>query len=374
MTKHYFKKPMIVGVSEAETVTDVAVGMRDLGDNSGNMLFSKGLEKVLSGAVATPYSRIWERDYTGGDCVVFAAANWLNDYSDFGWAYELLKDVDIPVFAFGIGAQAGNDFKIPKMKPGTLNFVKLLSERSVEIGTRGRFSSEVLEHYGIKNSNPVGCPSMLLGDIHGLNVRKSGGDGVVLHGTRHLNRYSTDLLQSFFYYQAYRRQFDILLQSEVPDISAVLLGESHSLPESSLKIMKDEYRADSNADVLRYLREHGAFFSTFSSWKDYASRKKFFLGTRIHGTVASVLAGTPALLVAHDARTTELAETLNIPFVQSTAIDRSKDLPIDAFYEEARNFDYNAKYRTYRDAYSEIFEKNGLHHWDQSLMYKWGTD
>jgi hypothetical protein len=51
-----------------------------------------------------------------------------------------------------------------------------------------------------------------------------------------------------------------------------------------------------------------------TTWMDYLETFDFSFGTRIHGTVAALLAGTPALLLAHDSRTLELANYHDIPY------------------------------------------------------------
>ncbi|MFM8981771.1 MAG: polysaccharide pyruvyl transferase family protein, partial [Spartobacteria bacterium] len=50
------------------------------------------------------------------------------------------------------------------------------------------------------------------------------------------------------------------------------------------------------------------------SWVQFhRENTDFTISSRIHGCVASLLAGKPALLLAHDQRTSELAETMGIP-------------------------------------------------------------
>ena len=48
-------------------------------------------------------------------------------------------------------------------------------------------------------------------------------------------------------------------------------------------------------------------------WIDDLRDFDFSFGTRIHGTIAALLAGTPAVVLAHDSRTLELARYFDIP-------------------------------------------------------------
>ncbi len=49
------------------------------------------------------------------------------------------------------------------------------------------------------------------------------------------------------------------------------------------------------------------FFLDPKAWFAHLANYDFSFGTRIHGNIAALLAGTPALLLAHDSRTLELA-------------------------------------------------------------------
>lgn len=48
-------------------------------------------------------------------------------------------------------------------------------------------------------------------------------------------------------------------------------------------------------------------------WLEHLAGVEFSYGTRIHGNIAAILAGTPAYVLAHDSRTAELAEYHAIP-------------------------------------------------------------
>ena len=49
------------------------------------------------------------------------------------------------------------------------------------------------------------------------------------------------------------------------------------------------------------------------SWLEHLAGFDFSYGTRIHGNIAAILAGTPAYVLAHDSRTAELADFHAIP-------------------------------------------------------------
>ena len=86
----------------------------------------------------------------------------------------------------------------------------------------------------------------------------------------------------------------------------------------------------------------------------------FVFGTRIHGNITALLAGTPAYVVAHDTRTLELSRYHEIP--HRTVDELRPDLDAAELYDEA-DFGpfvagHAARFRTYLD----YVESHGLRH------------
>ena len=55
------------------------------------------------------------------------------------------------------------------------------------------------------------------------------------------------------------------------------------------------------------------FFLDPPPWFAFLAARDFAFGSRIHGTIAALIAGTPAVVLAHDSRTLELARYFDIP-------------------------------------------------------------
>jgi polysaccharide pyruvyl transferase WcaK-like protein len=84
--------------------------------------------------------------------------------------------------------------------------------------------------------------------------------------------------------------------------------------EKNVRYLCDIFDAPKRKTV-DYLNRRVKVFFTVDGWVDFYRHIDFALGTRIHGTIASLLAGTPALLITHDTRITELARAMNIPYI-----------------------------------------------------------
>jgi hypothetical protein len=95
-------------------------------------------------------------------------------------------------------------------------------------------------------------------------------------------------------------------------------------------------------------------------WIDYLARQDFTFGTRFHGNVAALLARRPAMLLAHDSRTVELAEYHGMPHRLINQVNEQVDASelLDQFDPGPFNAVYDKTLRTYLD----FLERNGLSH------------
>ena len=66
----------------------------------------------------------------------------------------------LPITMVGVGAQASSRLTTCPVHPNTLKLMRLVSERSAQIGARGFYTAEVLAGYGIHNVRVIGCPSL----------------------------------------------------------------------------------------------------------------------------------------------------------------------------------------------------------------------
>lgn len=79
--------------------------------------------------------------------------------------------------------------------------------------------------------------------------------------------------------------------------------------------------------LLRSLAEEGRlrFFLNRRPWMDFLSGMDFSIGHRIHGTLLSLLAGTPAAVVPFESRTQELAAFHGLPVLSRERLGETPD-------------------------------------------------
>ncbi|WP_315835700.1 polysaccharide pyruvyl transferase family protein [Bradyrhizobium prioriisuperbiae] len=359
-----FRNALVVGVrqvnqhGEAATVEQT---MLSLGQNTGNMMFTQSLLRVLHGAKWGSFA-LSPEEIEGHDAIVLAAANWVNHFDDFGWLADRLEKTKLPVFLIGVGAQASNSEEIPNVTEGTLRLLRLVQDRSVSISARGTFSCEVLERYGITNVHPTGCPSLMLIGRDGPSpslLNDVGFDACCMHATRH-GFSKTDSFQTFLYRQAISRNIDLVLQSEIADIHYIMQHRTgEALPEKAEQAVMAVYGAAAG-QVEDFLIRHGRVFTLYQDWIDYMKQRSFCFGTRIHGTVAALIAGTPAALIVHDSRTVEMADIMGVPIVRWQDIPCDRDIDIAALYSRAQLQEFVKKFSGYYDGFLDYMARNAL--------------
>lgn len=359
------RKALVVGVRQipaTEERTTIEQIMLSLGQNTGNMMFTESLLRFVAGATWGSFS-LSPQEIEGHDAIILAAANWVNDFDDFGWLADRLERTRLPVFLVGVGAQASNSKEIPKVTEGTLRLLNLVKDRSISISARGTFSCEVLSHYGIKNARPTGCPSLLLMGPEGPQaslMREVSFDACCMHATRHGFR-QTDPFQTFLYRQAFSRNIDLVLQSEVADIHYV----ANELADDIIRTKAEEataavYGNEDRVKVANYLSKHGHVFTHYPDWIKYMQQRSFCFGTRIHGTIAALIAGTPATLIVHDSRTAEMADIMGVPRVPCETIPIDGDIDISSLYRKSQMESFSGNFTFYYKNFLAYMSENAI--------------
>lgn len=359
-----YRNALVVGVRQLDHSGEkptVEQMMLSLGQNTGNMMFTQSLTSVLEGAEWGSF-RLNAQDVEGHDAIVLAAANWVNNFDDFGWLAERLEKTKLPVLLIGVGAQASTADEIPEVSAGTLRLLSLVRDRSNSISARGTFSCEVLNRYGVKSARATGCPSLMLMGPEGPSpslLRDPHFDACCIHATRHgFSR--TDEFQTFLYRQAFSRGLDLVLQSEVADIHYAVRGQTgEDVPARAAEILPDIYGAQVEA-IATYLERHGRVFTQYPDWIAYMRQRSFCFGTRIHGTIAALIAGTPASLIVHDSRTMELAQIMGVPTVRWQDIPSDQDIDIPGLYSRPQLGDFVARFANYYSNFLDYMAENDL--------------
>ncbi len=358
------KDPFTPVSGEATLAQDV------FNSNTGNYLFAHSVHKMLMTpgtevvsnatlsetrpATATAIARVNEQF----DAFVIPLANAFRPGFEprLRCLTSLVAGLTVPVVVTGVGAQAA--LGVPAMSGSPLDdvvreFVAAVLERSASIGVRGEFTAAYLRDLGFPADtiDVIGCPSVFL---HGPDFRLAPAAGdlaadarvalSVTDGVPHLGRFVARL--------ADEHPASVFIGQDRDDLRAILWGEGPARETDPELPLRPDHRL--------YREDRVRFPLETWTWLQLLAEFDFAVGTRLHGSVAALLAGTPATLLAHDSRTAELATHHQLPHVSATALEQDPSArELWASYDpEPFNEVYQARFETFLT----FLERNGLEH------------
>ena len=340
------------------------------GTNVGNMLFQQAVVKSLSmpdyELASNGYDlKVADADRINDSCdvLVLPLANQFRP--NFGERLLAMADtirrLKVPVVVVGVGCQTDLDYDFTKLEAvnePVKRFVAAVLDHSSSIGVRGVCTAEYLKSLGFDDVDIIGCPSMFMDGPElkrpreieafdrstrlSVNISAFGEQAKFSTGLDKMGDVIAHVVSTYDDVDCVTQQRDSLM--------ALLLGsarqtrEVRGIPRDSFRVLHESGR------VLAFVDPR--------TWFEHLAGRQFVLGTRLHGGIAALLAGTPAYLVAHDSRTLELAQYHAIPHTGIRSVIAGQD-PRD-WYESS---DYSAMLRGHPDrfaAYADFLNRNGL--------------
>lgn len=341
--------------------------------NTGNLLFADAVHRLLSvpGAeIAMDANRLARTDHTDAtaaaveeqyDHVVLPLANALR----VEWApmldrlSGLIERLTIPVTVVGMGAQfaLGHlDATLPDdVVAAQRRFVRAVLDHSARIGVRGQITADHLARlgFGPEHVQVIGCPSLFWrSSMPQVRDERATGqlhrdDPIILTiGTTtrpeilpFIDRAAEEFPQLVYVAQ---REYDLALLQWGRDAEGL------------------DPRLPVNREHRLYREDRIRLFLDSRPWVDFASRHRFAVGTRLHGSVAAILGGTPALMVAHDSRTLEVADYHAIPYRELGQV--RPQTSVAELFELADYNAFNAGVTERWERLTGFLEANGLAH------------
>lgn len=298
--------------------------LRRTGGNTGNSAFVRGLHDSIGGPSElfrwdAPAEIIRERCQV----IVLACANQLGPHSDLGDFANHLEKIDLPIVAFGLGAQSASFDDEIALTKGTRRWVEVLAAHSPtskpNIGVRGHFSHRQMEKLGLgAKASVTGCPSNFINTDALLHEKLDG-------------RYKIESMSriaaaaGLLYWPSLQKieesladivdatQGLYITQHEI-NMIRIARGEFAAIDDDTLKQLNMYIRPKlSTAEFVLWCRRHAACFIDAASWMESLRNFDFVVGPRFHGVMLAMQAGTPGGVIAHDSRTLEMCETMCIP-------------------------------------------------------------
>ena len=351
------------GVSPLISHDQAEVIMRNrIGSNIGNLLFPASVSRALLcedtvidtvNTLRRYSSEHVKRINETYDCLVLPFANafrcsFLKELNDIT---DLVSQLKIPCIVVGIGIQ-GKKRKAEKQEEldkAVIRFMKAVLSKSVMVGLRGEITAEYLSSLGFqaeRDFTVIGCPSMYMWGkrLPEMKVKELKPDSLVSMNSK------IQLPQKFHNFM-YRSSTSLpnfhYVAQVIQEIRQMYMGTDY--PVNFAKKIPKHFPTDFTHPI--YQSGKGISFTNLPSWLEYLQGKDFSFGSRIHGNIASILAGTPCFIVVSDERIKELVTYHHIPHLMMK--DLTKDTCIFDLYEKA---DFAAIQKHH--------EKNFLHYLD----------
>ncbi|MBO5453548.1 MAG: glycosyltransferase [Clostridia bacterium] len=352
------EKPVVIasGVKLKSTADTFETKIRDVGYNTGNMMFVNALNEQLDVKKIDFYHPELFKDERDVSCVI-PSANFIicgEAIEDDG--IKFMEGTEFPITLAGLGAQADARNNTPKalvesLNPEKIKFFKMASQRAVSLGIRGSFTAECLEIMGIKNYRIIGCPSFYKHMDGVLPEFKTPSSKKTIMTVTSGNRFESNLVKF-----GYENNSDWIMQmtAELPYI------ETGEIQYSQQEIERAFPNLKINKKMLEYMKNHRRLFFNIDEWNEYleAGEFTFAYGSRFHGNINAFNHGIPTLWITHDSRTKELAEALYLPHItvhQFNSVSNMEQLIEYCNYEETIKH-----YPELLSNYKQFLKENGL--------------
>ncbi|MGP5387563.1 polysaccharide pyruvyl transferase family protein [Brachybacterium tyrofermentans] len=246
---------------------------------------------------------------------------------------EDLERLEIPLVVLGLGVQAPRrwnprDHALP---PEAIDLLKLIGERCEVVSVRGEFSASILRDYaGVRNVMVTGCPSFFQRPQAFAELRRFLGGprpGSVSFSMTNLSKPAEIELLGRAIRE--RQTFVDVQTGPLGEFSDALRREPElaQVPDALKAVLRGAPGHIRDAELRDFFRQRSVRFTRAADWMEMISREiGFSWGTRLHANMATLLAGRPALWVAHDSRTIEATNALRLPAVTlSEALEMSTE-------------------------------------------------
>ncbi len=332
--------------------------------NAGNLVFSTAAYKILETAdtritvdrfVIDPSDadRINERY----DAYVIPLAN------AFRLSFEpvlirmtqLIRRLRIPVVILGVGSQSNvrhDSKRLDPIEPAVRDFVAAVLDRSPSIGVRGELTMDYLHRLGFRDVEVIGCPSMF---IHGDRMAIEKRVPTLERDARLAINVSPYVKAMGPVVQHHVERYPNLtyVPQDLDSLELLLWGEDGEPVDPA------DPRPVHLAHPL-FRDDKVRFFVDPWPWFAHLAAQDFSFGTRIHGNIAALIAGTPSYVLAHDSRTLELVRYFEIPHRLVTDVTSETDAA--ELYAEADYGPLNRGHAGRFATFTGYLDRHGLDH------------
>lgn len=273
------------------------------------MLKKSGLEKTTE-AINSNY-----------DAAIITFSNIVNPDADEPGLADIVERLDIPIYAFGVGIQVDFPADLTQLKPSVASLFSVLERKAKLLAVRGETTKSWLNRAGLSTPVALGCPSMFVYPRNVFSLRPPSKAERVMSaghmGAANLkpngNGRGRSLIAGFMGHGAAPIELSYVFQGEVRNYPS-FKSNPFIYNEATSTLDFETVCADMQ-DLYGQRHPFTRFYSfnDVGAWRQASMRYDVFIGDRIHGAVAAMQAGVPALVLYDDARVKELTSYHGIP-------------------------------------------------------------
>ncbi|QDP96843.1 polysaccharide pyruvyl transferase family protein [Microlunatus elymi] len=226
---------------------------------------------------------------------------------------------------------AGTRRRAGEIDQAVTDFVRAaLRHGSGPIGVRGEYTRDYLVQLGFGDDDVmvIGCPSMFM---YGPDLKIVKSADALADDARIALNISPYVRQLGPLSQRHAERYPNLIYLAQNDATLQLLITGRYPAKPTSATFRSGVPVTVDHPLIR--QDRVRFFLDPTPWIEHLKSYRFSFGSRIHGNIAALLAGTPALVLAHDSRTRELADYHRIPARLIT--DRPEQIDAAELYASA---------------------------------------
>jgi polysaccharide pyruvyl transferase WcaK-like protein len=312
---------------------DTAGLLQAVGGNVGNLAFQYPMQ-LLFDELILPWNLNTES--TGKNLIV-TAANWIEEKDSAPFNEKLVEEVFKydDVLIYGLGAQAKVGVSAPEysktIPSSVVERVKAVAKKVHSIGVRDLFTQEVLNGIGVENVIAIGCSSIFMNNDPKLGQLVSGKcESLLVQQNEKLRVTLNEFTHNAKSRALTRRDLNANIRFLKSRFCHYLLQGRHSIScyfgesdkvDSLISDYLEEVDTEFFYDVLR---NRSVLFTDIPNWLSYYKSRDLVVGTRIHGAILALQAGTPTVLITHDSRTIGLSKVLCIPAITAEEFSQTE--------------------------------------------------
>ena len=333
-------------------------------DNIGNLYFSNAVIRSLLNTGNTFHRYTNGMDLNECDYNLLIHANTIRDGGAdvYNRWYSEMDTCQKPFVVIGAGTDSWDGFDV-YMSQDTIDtihkcFTRFL-ERTASIGVRGDYTKRVLvEQVGLPADriDVIGCPSLR---YFGKHLEKF---------PRKYKRFGKDLRIAVNYTSYCYHNDEALYLHKILKKYKNSYVSFTDLAEAKLLLHGTPLPADRRNDLLPTTPDHfimqqnrAVFSPTQAGELELFKDFDFSIGSRIHQAVISVLAGCPAMLIAHSVRVLEIAQHHHIPYITRKELITRRPPLWELYYRACWGMrDFYKHYDEKLVEYTDFLQKNGL--------------